>query len=268
MIFKVPTSSATMFKRFFLTEKNILIAIILNAILIFIAGFPKYGQLPIWVWCEIGFILFFIIEVVVKVREYGWKTYFEDNFNRLDFFVVVASLPFLLSFIIPTLRFNGLILFRLLRLLRLSRLFAFVPNMAQLLVGLKRAFKSSVFVLAALLLYIFVLSIVTCELFGEVEPKYFGDPFISFYTTFQLFTLEGWNEIADSVAENSEVFNSALARIYFMAVVLSGGIFGISLANAVFVDEMTIDNNITLEKKMEEMIIQMEEMRKLLEDKK
>jgi len=122
--------------------------------------------------------------------------------------------------------------------------------------------------LAALLLYIFVLSVVTCDLFGEIEPKYFGDPFISFFTTFQLFTLEGWNEIANSVAENSETLSPALARIYFMAIVLSGGIFGISLANAVFVDEMTIDNNIDLEKKVDDMMIKLEEMKKLLEESK
>jgi len=257
-----------MLKRFFLTEKNILLAIVLNAILIFTAGFPEYKNLSIWSWLEVGFIFFFIIELIIKIREYGWEAYISQNFNKLDFFVVMASLPFLLSFIIPALHFNGLMLFRLLRLLRLSRFFSFVPNMGQLLAGLQRAFKASIFVLAALLLYIFVLSVVTCDLFGEIEPKYFGDPFISFFTTFQLFTLEGWNEIANSVAENSETLSPALARIYFMAIVLSGGIFGISLANAVFVDEMTIDNNIDLEKKVDDMMIKLEEMKKLLEESK
>ena len=42
-----------------------------------------------------------------------------------------------------------------------------------------------------------------------------------------------------------------MVRFYFMFVVLSGGIFGISIANAVFVDEMTIDNNIVLEEKID-----------------
>ena len=39
-----------------------------------------------------------------------------------------------------------------------------------------------------------------------------------------------------------------LVRGYFIISVLTGGILGLSLANAIFVDEMTVDNTLTVEK--------------------
>ena len=40
-------------------------------------------------------------------------------------------------------------------------------------------------------------------------------------------------------------------RIFFVVAVLIGGILGLSLANAVFVDEMMMDNTESLERKMD-----------------
>jgi len=39
--------------------------------------------------------------------------------------------------------------------------------------------------------------------------------------------------------------------VYFIFVVISGGIFGLSLVNSIFVDAMVSDNNDELEKKIE-----------------
>ena len=47
-------------------------------------------------------------------------------------------------------------------------------------------------------------------------------------------------------------------------VVTLGGIFGMSLANAVFVDEMTSDNNNVLEEKLDSMEKQIQELKELL----
>ena len=55
--------------------------------------------------------------------------------------------------------------------------------------------------------------------------------------------------------------------MYFAFIVLIGGIFGMSLANAIFVDEMTIDNNAKVEEQLDRMEIQMEELKKLLKNK-
>ncbi len=91
---------------------------------------------------------------------------------------------------------------------------------------------------------------------------------ISSYSIFQMFTVEGWNEIPASIVENTEnPMYAGLTRFYFVLVVLFGGIFGMSLANAVFVDEMTMDNNDGLEKKVDELSAQVAELKEMLKEK-
>ena len=59
-----------------------------------------------------------------------------------------------------------------------------------------------------------------------------------------------------------------LTRFYFVLIVLIGGIFGMSLANAVFVDEMTMDNNDVIEKKMDILHAEIAELKELLKNQK
>ena len=49
---------------------------------------------------------------------------------------------------------------------------------------------------------------------------------------------------------------ATFARVYFVLAVSIGGLLGISLANAVFVDEMTLDNNDELEAKIDKLVAQ------------
>jgi voltage-gated sodium channel len=80
-----------------------------------------------------------------------------------------------------------------------------------------------------------------------------------------MFTVEGWNEIpASIIADSDDSMYAGLTRFYFVLVVLFGGIFGMSLANAVFVDEMTMDNNDELEKKVDELSVQVAELKEML----
>ena len=108
-------------------------------------------------------------------------------------------------------------------------------------------------------------AILACHFYHDIAPEYFGNPIISSYTVFQLFTVEGWNDVADTIAKNTvDEWHSGLARFFFMLVVLIGGIFGMSLANAVFVDEMTMDNNQDLEKKIDGLYSEIEELKKMI----
>ena len=76
---------------------------------------------------------------------------------------------------------------------------------------------------------------------------------------FKVFTVEGWYEIPEALeekarsnggVENLRTFSIAV-RVFFMAAVFIGGILGLSLANAVFVDEMIMDNTVDLERKVD-----------------
>lgn len=255
-----------MLKRLFLNDIIILSAIGINAFVIFLLYFPSLEHN--W-WLELidhVFILFFVVEAAVKLKELGWKGYFSSNWNRFDFFIVLGSLPVLFASYGNLPDTNLLILLRLFRLVRIIRFIRFVPNIDSVLNGLGRALKASVFVLGALFFLLFLLALVTCHFYAKLSPDYFGDPLMSLYSIFQLFTMEGWNEIPAVIAENTDsAITIGLTRFYFALIVLLGGIFGLSLANAVFVDEMTMDNNAELEKKIDTLQSQISELKKILE---
>jgi len=272
-----------MFKKFFLTEKNILWAIGINAIIIFILYFPQlkagYPQVyHVLEYLDVFLVILFLIEAIVKLKEYGFKGYFSEAWNIFDFFIVIVSLPALLIFfpsvVVPT-STSFLKILRLGRMIRLFRLMTFIPRMNVIMEGLGRALKASVFVMLALIFFNFILALFTCHFFGHRVPELFQDPLITMYYIFQMFTVEGWNEIPATVAEaftsegaEPSVFSPAvmagLTRFYFIIVVTLGGIFGMSLANAVFVDEMTSDNNNVIEDKLESMEKQIAELKEIL----
>ncbi|MEM9824692.1 MAG: ion transporter [Bacteroidota bacterium] len=267
-----------MVKQFFLNEKYMLYAIVLNALVICLLYFPQIGhQYPHFFdtfdLIDHLFVIVFLIEAAVKLATMGRKKYFADGWNVFDFIIVVVSLPSLCHYfgmaLIPNTSFLKIL--RLFRLVRIIRFLRFIPHLDQVISGLGRAIKSSVFVIIALMFLNFILALFTCHFYGNLVPEYFGDPLISSYYIFQMFTVEGWNEIPAVVAEAAEkagLENASLiagfARFYFILVVMTGGIFGMSLANAVFVDEMTMDNNKVLEDKIDALEQRVGELTELL----
>jgi voltage-gated sodium channel len=117
-----------------------------------------------------------------------------------------------------------------------------------------------------------ILAVMATLLFRDLDPEHFGNPIASGYSIFQVFTVEGWNDIAETLEHRAAERDSANAkllvagtRIFFVAAVLIGGILGLSLANAVFVDEMMMDNTEILERKVDDLT---EEVRRLRDDLK
>ena len=90
----------------------------------------------------------------------------------------------------------------------------------------------------------------SCFFYRDIAPEYFADPFVSLYSVFKIFTVEGWFEIPEAIAKNTTETFAALTKIYFVVILLAGGIFGLSIVNSIFVDAMVSDNNDELEKKV------------------
>ena len=92
-----------------------------------------------------------------------------------------------------------------------------------------------------------------CALFKEVAPEYFSTPLDAIYSTFRIFTGEGWNEIPDLVAiEVGEGWAYAV-KLYFSLLFVLGCIIGMSLLNSVFVDAMVADNDDDIREKLNSM---------------
>ncbi|OAV45879.1 hypothetical protein A3850_010400 [Lewinella sp. 4G2] len=244
-----------------------LTAIILNAVVIFALYFPELRNNDWLLLLDHAFLLFFVVELIVKLVVLKPKAYFAKGWNRFDFIVVVGSLPVLLEgFMSVPEGASLLILLRLFRLVRLIRFLRFIPNIGMIVSGLGRALKASVFVLIALVFLNLMLAIVTCHFYADIAPRYFGNPLVSAYSIFQMFTLEGWNDIPAAIVNNPNVPMSdtmiGMTRFYFVLIVLLGGIFGMSLANAVFIDEMMMDNNKALEDKVDRLIEEVRSLKK------
>ena len=159
--------------------------------------------------------------------------------------------------------------FMLLRLLRLMKLLKFIPNSDMLIQGIKRALKASVGVIMSLFILNLIFALGATILFKDIEGAgvYFGDPLNSMYTMFKIFTVEGWYEVPDQLVQNipdDSNWMIFLIRSYFIVSVGTGGLLGLSLANAIFVDEMTLDNNMKLEEMIEELTKEVRELKNQL----
>ena len=243
-----------MIKKLFLNDKFILILILLNAVTIFVSGFEISPNNRFILSLTDNLITgLFIAEIIVKFQEFGIKKYFKSNWNRFDFILVALSFPTLIAFIgnLEITSFSFLLVFRVMRVFKSFRFLKFIPGIEHLVKGISRALKASIVVLIGFVIYIFIIGIFSFYLFKEISPEYFGNPLNSLYSIFKIFTVEGWYEIPEQLTQGLSSITSFFTYMYFIFVVISGGIFGLSLVNSIFVDAMVSDNNDELEKKIE-----------------
>jgi voltage-gated sodium channel len=256
------------------SDRLVMAVIVLNATALVLheMAAPDAGWAHLWFWVDYVCVVFFLVEALIKIRRDGWSRYWTSGWNKFDFSVVVLSMPALLGPFLDVSQFAFVLILRLGRLFRLFRVLRFIPNLDHLVTGIRRALRASIGVFLALLLINIILAVMATLLFRDLDPEHFGNPIASGYSIFQVFTVEGWNDIAETLEHRAAERDSANAkllvagtRIFFVAAVLIGGILGLSLANAVFVDEMMMDNTEILERKVDDLT---EEVRRLRDDLK
>jgi voltage-gated sodium channel len=242
--------------------------ILFNAFILFLHSFPGLITYhPLFDSIDHAITAFFIVEVVYKIRVLGWKRYFSKSWHRFDFLIVLFSAPSILlmiphaSEILPNLNF--LLVLRVARVLKFYRLIEFIPNLKDTLKALKRALRASLFLILAFFVYNFVVSLFTYHIFKDIAPNLFGDGFISFYSIVKTVTGEGFN-VADEVASHNTGMVNVLIRFYFVAIILSGGIIGLSLVNTVFINEVTREANNEMEERLKQMQQELAEIKTLL----
>ena len=106
----------------------------------------------------------------------------------------------------------------------------------------------------------------TCSLYKQIAPEYFGNPLESFYSIFRLFSIEGWYEIPDLIASRSSPIIGFFSKLYFVFLLLCGGIIGLSLVNSIFVDAMVSDNNDELQKEVSNLSDKIETLTKKIDE--
>lgn len=238
--------------RFLIQESTVLFMIVLNAGALFFNAFPVIREMAgghdtrnVLFWIDYLCVIYFLVEAFLKIRLDGWKTYWLSGWNRFDFLVVLGSMPSLLDPWIDFKGFSVILVLRLARLFRFFRVFRFIPNGNMIWDGIVRALRVSVAVMMMLFTLNLIFGLGATMLFSELpnHEKYFGDPITSMYSMFKVFTVEGWYNVPDELAEGSKsMFWTVAVRTYFVVAVIVGGVVGLSLTNAVFVNEVTAGN--------------------------
>ncbi|MCY4170175.1 MAG: ion transporter [Bacteroidetes bacterium] len=250
-------------------EPVVLTVISLNGIALFLDAFPEIHSTAghIIQWLDLAFLSYFFTEIFIKIRHFGsFKQYASDPWNTFDFVIVILSTPALFSVFFPIGAENAVIItiLRLARILRLIRPLRLVPDGAKILRGVIRALHASLGILLILIFLNLILSIAATLLFGGFPEaaEFFGNPFYSMYSLLKIFTVEGWYEIPEILAERGASDGYILGlRLYVAFAVLICGIFGLSIANAVFVDTLVADNSDDLEKKVDNLHEEFREFR-------
>lgn len=241
-------------------EQIMLIAIMLNTVIMFIGGFwPNSLFLEL---SDALFTLIFLCEAIVKILKYGWHGYWKYGWNKFDFLVLVIALPTIASPFFDHTATSTILALRSMRLFKSFKMLRFIPNIHKLLKGIKLAFRASLLVLIAFIVFLVLFSIMSSTLFGSIAPEYFENPAISLYSIFRLFSVEGWYELPDAIAKKGSPLLGLFARCYFSILMFLGGIIGMSLINSIFVDAMAEDNNDEVLEKLEHIEHKLEELEK------
>lgn len=176
------------------------------------------------VFLDSAALLIFIVELVLKLVVYKTK-FFRNGWNIFDFLIVAITL-------VPA--SEGMSVLRSLRVLRVLRLVSLMPSMRKVVDALLRAIPGMSSVLALLLLVFYVAAVMATKLFGSSFPEWFGSVGKSFYTLFQVMTLESWSMgVARPVME---LF--PMSWIFFVIFILLTTFAVLNLFIAIIVDAM------------------------------
>ena len=251
-----------------LNEKFIMIVICINAIIIFWQ--ESAGANLVLSAFDILCTVIFVGEMIAKQITRGFINYWKNGFNRFDGLLVLLSLPSLAMYVLPgTLPdLSFLLVLRMFRVFRFFRLVRLFPGIDVIFRNFFLALRQSYGIMLSYLVIVLAFALISCCMFSSASPEYFGTPWTSIYTIFRLFTIEGWYEIPDAVAEGmSAPFAASLVRVYFSFLLIGGGIIGMSLINSIFVDAMVSDNNDDVKAQLSEMEAKLDTLTKLLAEK-
>ncbi len=174
-------------------QTAILALIIVNAVILGAETFPGVIAAigPALRLADRLILIVFIVEICLRV--FAWRgAYFRLGWNIFDLVIVAISV------IAAT---SGLAALRAFRVLRVLRVITIIPKMRIVVSALLDSLPGIASVGVVLTLIIYVFAVIASNLYGGDHPEYFGDLFTSMYTLFQIMTLEGWPDIAATVAE-------------------------------------------------------------------
>jgi len=163
----------------------ILALILLNAVILGMETsaslMAQYG--PTLLLLDKILLSIFVVELLLRIFAYR-TAFFRDPWSLFDLAVVAIAL-------IPA--SGPLAVLRSLRVLRVLRVLSMVPSMRRVVSALLGSLPGLSSIALVLVLIYYVFAVMATKIFGAAFPEWFGSIGASFYTLFQVMTLESWS---------------------------------------------------------------------------
>jgi voltage-gated sodium channel len=205
--------------------RTIIVLIVINAVILGMETYPgimaAYGgtlktidKLILWV---------FLVELGLRLAAHRLR-FFRDPWSIFDTIVVaIAFMPANEAFAV----------LRAARVLRVLRLISIFPRLRRVVEGLIGAIPGIGSIGAILMIVFYVFAVMATKLYGTEYPEWFGSLHGSFFTLFQIMTLEGWADIVREIMKTH-----THAWIFFVIYILAATFTVLNLFIAVIVDAM------------------------------
>jgi voltage-gated sodium channel len=125
-----------------------------------------------------------------------------------------------------------------LRVFKFLRIIEYIPQGKEISKQMFKAFRSISFIIFAFVIYSTIISLISVSLFKSSAPTYFQNAFDAFFTIFKIFSGDGFSDVVGEIEQNSPGGFVYFTKIYFVIIVFTGGILGLSLINSIFMDQM------------------------------
>lgn len=205
--------------------QNLVTGLILaNAIVLGLQVVPSAGSwLPALEVLDGLILAAFTVELALRLAVHRLP-FFRDPWNVFDFAVIGIAL-------LPAVGFLSVL--RTLRVLRLLRLISIIPSMRRVVAALLLALPGMTSVVALLILLQYVAAVMASTMFGAVSPEFFGSLGRSWFTLFQVMTVEGWPDVARPL-----MAEMPMAWIFFVVYLLTSTFAVMNLFVGVIVGAM------------------------------
>lgn len=171
-------------------------------------------------------LLIYVAEIGMKLSVYG-KGFFKSGWNMFDFTIVAFSL--IPSSILPF-PAQAMRLIRAFRAMRALLVVSAFKPLQTIVESIFRSLPSVAWTMFLLFIVTYIYAIAGFYLFGEQYPEYFGDLASTFFTLFQLTTMENWADVARQIMEMN-----GWAAFYFISFVIIGAFIIVNVVVGIIV---------------------------------
>lgn len=222
----------------------IMLAILLNAIVAASVSFkhdgrPRESFYRHYYYAEIGFTLFFDLELLIKMWCYGFRNFYKRSLHKFELLLAVGTT----LHIIPDLFLSMFDYFQVLRVVRLIKASPVLEEFVSKIFGPGKKLGSIIIFTMCLLIITSSISMqLFCSLASSDYKKFQAFP-EAFMSMFQILTQEGWTEVMnETMLLTKEI--GPLVAIYFILYHLFVSLIVLSLFVAVILDNLELDEDI------------------------